>query len=263
MTEWNAAGYSRIAELQQAMAAEVLALLRLNGDERVLDLGCGNGNVTAEIAARVPRGSVVGVDASAEMVEYAAQHYDAQHPNLRFERHDIRALPFHEEFDRIVSFNALHWIPDQQNALRAIHSAMKPDAKAELRLVPRGERKSLENVVEETRRSPRWSSYYEGFHDPYLHLSPEEYRALAKANGLRPLSCNVQDKSWDFGARDAFEASCMVTLIEWTKRLPEGGRLEFVRDALDRYRREVTSGPGEESTFKFYQMDIALARDNR
>ena len=59
--------------IQAAMAEEVLALLRgrLRGDERVLDVGCGNGKVTREIAALVPRGSVVGVDASAKMVDFA------------------------------------------------------------------------------------------------------------------------------------------------------------------------------------------------
>ena len=61
MTEWDAPGYARIAELQEAMAAEAISLLDLKGTERVLDLGCGNGKVTAEIAARVPGGTVVGV----------------------------------------------------------------------------------------------------------------------------------------------------------------------------------------------------------
>jgi len=54
MTEWNAPGCARVAGLQQAMAAEVLSLLHLKGSERVLDLGCGGGKVTAEIASRVP-----------------------------------------------------------------------------------------------------------------------------------------------------------------------------------------------------------------
>src|ERR1700748_164374 len=76
MTEWNAAEYARLSALQAAMAEEVLALLRgrLRGDERVLDVGCGNGKVTREIAALVPQGSVVGVDASATMIEFASSN---------------------------------------------------------------------------------------------------------------------------------------------------------------------------------------------
>ncbi len=174
MTEWNAPGYATIAALQEVMASEALSLLRLLGAERVLDLGCGNGKITAKIAARAPKGSAVGVDASAQMIAFAVEQYPpATYPNLHFETHDIRRLPFREEFDLVVSFNALHWIPEQEEALRSLRSAMKPGAVAQLRLVPAGERKSLENVLEETRRSPRWSRHFEGFHDPYLHLTSE------------------------------------------------------------------------------------------
>ncbi len=257
MTEWNASGYARIAGLQEAMAEEVLGQLQLKGTERILDLGCGNGKITAEIARRVPDGSVVGVDASAEMIASASEKFlEAQHPNLRFEVADIRDLRFRQQFDLVVSFNALHWIPNQNAALRSVHSAMKRDAVAQLRLVPDGPRKSLETVIEETRKSPRWTSYFQDFCDPYLHLTPDQYAALAERNGFHVRQVRTADKAWDFRERSAFEASCMVTFIEWTKRLPEDERLEFVREVLDRY----ISVAGGESTFKFYQMDVTLMR---
>ena len=261
MTEWNAPGYARIAALQEVMAAEALSLLHLEGRERVLDLGCGNGKITAQIAALVPEGSVVGVDASARMIAFAAEQYSsATHPNLQFETSDICRLSFHEVFDLVVSFNALHWIPEQDAALRSIRSAMKPGAMAQLRLVPDGERKSLENVLEETRLSPRWAQYFEGFHDPYLHLTPDQYGALAERSALHIERITTSDKAWDFHSRDAFEAFGSVTFVEWSKNLPEEERPEFVQDVLNRYRLEVTNQPGEENTFKFYQMDVTLSR---
>jgi trans-aconitate 2-methyltransferase len=256
MTEWNASGYARVAELQEVMAGEVLALLTLNGNEQVLDLGCGNGKVTAEIAARVPEGSVVGVDASDKMIAFAEQNY-GDRPNLRFQTCDIRRLPFHDEFDLIVSFNALHWIPDQENALRALRSAIKPGARAQLRLVPDGERKSLESVLEETRESPRWARFFESFHDPYLHLTPVQYAALAERSGFRLLDIRTQDKAWDFETRAAFEAFGAVTFVEWSKRLPEQEKRAFVQDVLDRYALLVNA----EHSFRFYQMDVVLLRE--
>jgi len=257
MTEWNAAGYARIGGLQEAMAAEVLALLHLNGTERVLDLGCGSGKVTAEIAARVHKGTVVGVDSSAEMIAFASAHF--RRPNLRFETGDVRRLPFREEFDLVVSFNALHWIPEQDEALRSIRSTMKPDGLAQLRLVPAGERRSLESVIEETRLLSGWARYFQEFRDPYLHLTPEQYGALAERNGLHVRRVHTEDKAWDFKSRAAFRAFGSVTFVEWTKFIPEGERLAFVIDVLDRYRLRVTNQPGEENTFKFYQMDVTLA----
>ncbi len=260
MTEWNATAYARISRLQAAMAAEVLALVALGGHEQVLDVGCGNGAITAKIAARVPRGGVVGVDPSRTMVEYASAHFDVEaHPNLRFEVADARTLSFHDAFDRVVSFNALHWVPEQDAALRSIRRAMKKAARAQLRLVVDGPRPSLETVVEETRNAPRWSAYFAGFHDPYLHVTPEQYAAAAARSGLRVLERTVHDKAWDFGTPDAFHAFCSVGCVAWTERLPEAQRDAFVADALDRYARAVAARPEDGGVFRFYQMDVALA----
>jgi trans-aconitate 2-methyltransferase len=86
------------------------------------------------------------------MIAFASSHFGPMaRPNLRFEIADARRLPFRDEFDLVVSLNALHWIREQDQALRSICSAMKSDGVAQLRLVPAGKRQSLENVIEETR----------------------------------------------------------------------------------------------------------------
>src|SRR5438046_6650477 len=125
MTEWNAADYYRCSSLQEAMGQEGLALLDLKESEPVLDVGCGDGKITAEIASRSPRGSVVGVDPSHDMISFAQRNFGpATRPNLRFEVADARCLPFKDEFDLVVSFIALHWIPEQDTVLGSIHSAL-------------------------------------------------------------------------------------------------------------------------------------------
>jgi trans-aconitate 2-methyltransferase len=260
MTEWNASEYARLSALQAAMAEEVLMLLDLKGTERILDIGCGNGKVTAEIAERVPGGTVAGVDASAGMIAFAAAQCDPRlHPNLQFAVADARHLLYQHEFDLVVSFNALHWIPEQDQALQSIRSAVKQDGLAQLRLVPKGKRKSLEDVIEETRLSPRWIGYFRTFHDPYLHLTPEQYGDLAERNGFQVRRTQTEAKVWDFQSRAAFLAFGSVTFVEWTQHLPEGERLAFVTDVLDRYRQVAADAPGEENFFRFYQMDITLA----
>lgn len=260
MTEWNASGYDRISALQAAMAEEALSLLDLRGTESVLDIGCGNGKITCEIAARVPRGRVVGVDASERMIAFAAEHC-ASLPwsNLEFSVADARRLPFRHEFDLIVSFNALHWIPDQAQALESIRAAVKAGGLVQLRLVSKGPRKSLENVIEETRLSPRWNACFAGFHDPYLHLTPDQYEALAEQHGFTILGTHTADKSWDFQSRTGFLAFGSVTFVEWTKHLPAVVHPEFINDVLDRYQKIACTRPGEESYLRFYQMDITLS----
>jgi trans-aconitate 2-methyltransferase len=258
VTEWDAPDYAQISALQKAMAEEVLALLHLKGSERVLDVGCGDGRVTAEVVKRVPHGAVVGVDSSVEMIKFAQSHWGARHgSNMRFEVGDARRLPFREEFDLVVSFNALHWIPEQEQALASIHAAMKTSATAQLRLVPAGPRKSLEDVLLEIWQSSTWAPHFQGFHQPYLHLSAEQYKALAEQTGLNVLSEHVGDKSWDFGSRRAFFKFAEVTFVEWTHMLQSADdKNAFTNDVLDRY----ASVAGDEKTFKFYQMDTRVAR---
>ena len=144
--------------------------------------------------------------------------------------------------------------------MQSIHAAMKSDAHAQLRMVCKGRRKSLEHVLEETRLSPRWAQYFEQFHKPYLHLTPEAYSELARRNGLQVVHVQDEDESWDFKTRSAFEAFGSVTFVEWTRWLPAQEKSNFIRDVLDRYRLVASENPSQENTFKFYQMDIALRR---
>jgi trans-aconitate 2-methyltransferase len=83
-------------------ARELIAKLDLLGFERVIDIGCGDGKVTAAIASTMPNGTVTGIDSSPEMIGFAQQHFPKTcHPNLTFIRMDARYLTFSEEFDII------------------------------------------------------------------------------------------------------------------------------------------------------------------
>ena len=65
---WNAADYAANSAVQQTWARELIAQLNLRGSEHILDVGCGDGKVTAEIARAVPRGAAIGIDASPQMI---------------------------------------------------------------------------------------------------------------------------------------------------------------------------------------------------
>ena len=71
--DWDAESYARVATPQREWSAAVLDRLRLNGDETVLDAGCGSGEVTADLLDRLPGGNVIGIDSSPGMIE-AARH---------------------------------------------------------------------------------------------------------------------------------------------------------------------------------------------
>ena len=90
---WNAADYAANSAAQQIWARELIAQLHLRGDEHVLDVGCGDGKVTAELARAVPKGSVTGIDASPEMIRFARKTFPpGKHPNLKFQVMDARQI---------------------------------------------------------------------------------------------------------------------------------------------------------------------------
>lgn len=121
-----------------------------------------------------------------------------------------------------------------------------------------GPRKSIETVLEETRSSPAWIEYFREFHDPCLRPTPEEYCSLAQKSGFRIERVETELKSWDFGTRAEFFAFGSVTMVEWTKQLPESLRPAFINDVLDRYQAVAADKPEEGNKFKFYQMTIVL-----
>jgi SAM-dependent methyltransferase len=116
--KWSPADYQQNAAFVPALGASNLAELNPRPGERILDLGCGDGVLTAQIAAR--GATVVGVDASPEMVAAAvAAGLDARVV-------DARALRFDREFDAVFSNAVLHWIPEADAVLKGVARALKP-----------------------------------------------------------------------------------------------------------------------------------------
>ncbi|MCU4802296.1 methyltransferase domain-containing protein [Halobacteria archaeon HArc-gm2] len=119
---WDAGDYDGDHAFVHEMGASVVDLLDPAPGERVLDLGCGTGHLTAEITAAVgDEGHVVGVDQSAEMVAEAREQY----PGLAFERADATEFASDEPFDAVFSNAALHWMTDQDAVVERVADALR------------------------------------------------------------------------------------------------------------------------------------------
>ena len=257
MPLWDGHEYAEVSALQRTLAGQALAGLTLRGDERVLDIGCGDGLVSLELAARVPRGSVVGIDASPRMIETATARPVPAGASARFVVGDARDLPFVDEFDLVVSFNALHWVPEQRRALESLARVLRSGGRAVVQMVCASERSSVEDIEMEVTRRPEWVADFVGFEAPYVHPTPDEYAALAEAAGFAVTGRRTWEVEWDFGSRWDFLRWCTVGSTDWTRRLEPDRAARFMADVVAAYEA-VAGRPG---LFRFSQMRVELSSD--
>jgi trans-aconitate 2-methyltransferase len=121
--DWDAAAYERLSAPLEAMGRDVLQRLELDGDETVLDAGCGSGRVTRLLLERLPEGRVIGVDASRSMIEKAQQ---ALPDRTEFIVSDLLDLDLDEAVDAVFSNATFHWILDHRRLFARLYAALRP-----------------------------------------------------------------------------------------------------------------------------------------
>src|SRR5215472_2067425 len=120
---WNAELYQSNHAFVWQFGRDLLAMLLPQPAERILDVGCGTGQLTSEIAKSGAQ--VVGLDQSAEMVAAARENY----PDLQFEVADMATTQYESEFEAVFSNAALHWVRNQEGTLTAMARALKPEGR--------------------------------------------------------------------------------------------------------------------------------------
>nr|WP_214019666.1 methyltransferase domain-containing protein [Methanoculleus sp.] len=257
---WNPDDYRQHSSAQANWARELIAKLGLSGDERVLDLGCGEGKVTAEIAACLPAGSVLGLDLSREMIAFARSRYPSeQYRNLRFVEGDMLGLPFDREFDVVFSNAALHWVRDHGRVFSGIARALRPGGRVLLQMGGRGNAAPVLAIADEMLAEEPWRELFDGPPSHYAFYGPEEERERLAAAGLTPVRAELIGKDMAFdkatfrrnGAR-APEVRGLDGLMGWVRttwhlyldRLPEEARPAFVAEVASRYVGRYPSPDG-------------------
>lgn len=238
MAHWNPADYHAHSSIQQAWARELIDKLGLQPHEHVLDVGCGDGKVTAEIAGLLPGGRVVGIDSSAEMIRFARLEFpNVRCPNLRFEVADARELKFDAEFDAVFSNAALHWIAgDHRAVLAGIARALRPGGRILLQMGGRGNAAQVIACVDEMRSSEPWKKCFPtDFAFPYGFFGPDEYRPWLAEAGLIARRVELIPKDMVHTSRDSLAGWIRTTWLPYTEHVPTELRPAFIDEIVDRF----------------------------
>lgn len=135
--EWSANDYAIGAYLQATISDRYLERLTTNIDDDVLDIGCGDGSYTTKILERIPKGTLLGIDRSANMLALAREKIN-DYPNFSVQQADVLTMDFKEQFDYVVSYWCLQWCSNPFQAYTNIYHALKKGGKL-LTILPTGQ----------------------------------------------------------------------------------------------------------------------------
>ncbi|HEX7571307.1 MAG TPA: methyltransferase domain-containing protein [Verrucomicrobiae bacterium] len=247
--QWNAADYAANSAVQQSWAREVIAKLHLRGDEHVLDVGCGDGKVTAELARAVPHGSVVGTDASAEMIAFAKKSFPpSKIPGLRFEICDARAMetaivvrperraPSRHvgdgslkqagtvpgaPFDLVFSNAALHWVDDHEAILRGAAAVLKTGGRLVVSCGGKGNAHDVFLALRPEMRLKRWCKFFRRMPLPYHFYTPENYEKWLPKFGFKINTLKLTPKDAAYDGAEGFATWLRTTWLPFVQRVPD------------------------------------------
>lgn len=143
---WNPGHYGRYHTERAAPFDDLLPLISVRDKLRVIDLGCGSGELTARLADALPGGEVLGLDSSPEMLRQAAE---LARPGLRFQLETIENLPVEPRWDLIVSHSALQWVPDHPRLIPRLLERLAPGGQIAVQM-PSNHRHPVHLLLNET-----------------------------------------------------------------------------------------------------------------
>jgi trans-aconitate methyltransferase len=228
VAKWNAPDYAKHSQGQYQWGLANVARLGLAGTECVLDIGSGDGKLTAEIARRVPFGRVLGVDNSAGMVKFAHETYDHDAPNVSFMLADAQQLNLASDYDVVFSNSTLHWIPDHPAVLIGMFQALKPGGRVFLSMSGRGTASVVLTVIDGLAHRKRWRKWLEHVPVPWYFFGPEEYRVWLPAAGFRIRRVELIPRVMRQAGVEGIESWLRTAWMPYTERVPADDRALFV-----------------------------------
>ena len=244
--DWDASTYDRVADPMARWGAAVIERLTLQGDERVLDAGCGSGRVTELLAERLPDGQVVALDGSPSMVEAARQRLARFGDRIEYVVADLGApLPIAGDVNAILSTATFHWVPDHDALFANLAAVTRPGGWLVAQFGGAGNIASIQRVL---------ATIGDGWTGPAHFETVLATTRRLDAAGYIDIDCWLTDEPTRFDPGEPFETYLRtVVLGAHLERLPPGERDAFVH--------AVAEGVGE-PVIDYVRLNIVARRSS-
>lgn len=226
--EFDGEKYKEASTHQKEWGNKIISEFQLRGDENILDLGCGDGALTVQLAALVPQGFVIGIDASHGMIKAAQNH---QISNLEFKIMDINEINFKSEFDLVFSNATLHWVKDHGKLLNNVYNSLRNNGIVRFNFAAEGNCLNFFKVIKQVMGNEKFTAYFKEFNWPWYMPNIDEYKALL---GQFPFK---ETKVWEENADRYFpEKEAMIKWIDQPSIVPV---LKYVDDKDKQEFRDI------------------------
>jgi trans-aconitate 2-methyltransferase len=209
--EFDAERYQQCSKHQKEWGNKVIDELHLNGNENVLDIGCGDGILTSRLADLVPNGYVLGIDASRSMIKAASK---LRRDNLDFRLLSAEDIDMEGEFDLIFSNSALHWVLDHDKMLDDCKAALRKGGKLRFNFAGDGNCANFFEIVRQVMGAETFREYFSPNWWPWYMPTVQDYQALVSKKGFS------KAKVWGENADRHFTREELIGWIEHPSIVP-------------------------------------------
>jgi trans-aconitate 2-methyltransferase len=241
---WDPARYEQFRAERMAPGLDLLALLEPQPRPRIVDLGCGTGELTRLVHERMGARETLGLDSSANMLARAKAHADN---GLRFEAGDAAAFDDRAAWDVVFSNALIQWLPDHPRLLARLIAAVVPGGQLALQF-PANAAHPSHTVAAEVAAEPPFRDALGGWQRQLTVLEPEAYALLLDRHGCRPQHVRLQVYGHLLPNREAVVEWVRGTLLtDYERRLDAAMYERFVA----RYRERLLPKLAAEEPYFF------------
>ncbi len=254
---WNAEDYAKNSQCQLQLGEELIEKLSLTGNESLLDIGCGDGKISAKLSKILKNGEVVGIDASENMINLASKEFPKhKFPNLTFSQMDAGEINFFNKFDIAFSNACLHWIKDHGSVLKKVRACLKPKGRILFQMGGRGNVDEVLNAVKLVKNKQNWSKYFDNFVTPYYFYDIKDYEIWLSENHFKPLRLELITKNIKHAGEESFKGWFRTIGFPFTDCLPESLRETFLDEVSESYKMDHPADKSGNINVKMVRLEV-------
>jgi trans-aconitate methyltransferase len=212
--EWNAAAYHKVSGPQTSWGQKVLDRLTVNGDECVIDAGCGSGRLTGELMERLPRGRIVALDRSWNMLITArANLRPAFGDRVGFVQVALPQMPFVGSVDLVFSTATFHWVRDHESLFRNIYRTLKPGGRLVAQCGGGPNLAHARSLADQVMQRPAFASHFASWAAPWEYASAETTAERLRLAGFEDVVTSIEPATTGFSTESDYREFVSTVIV--------------------------------------------------